>query len=130
MKPLLVFVPQSQKYESRMFQESIGLQRIYVNWKRKRRLYCSGRLMVFVRSEFIGCEKTNKEFKMETQTTSKLLRRPQVEAKVGLRRSSLYDLLKRGEFPQPIKIGERCIAWLESEIDTWIAQRVLASREK
>jgi prophage regulatory protein len=58
----------------------------------------------------------------------KLLRRPEVESKTGMRRSSLYDAIARGEFPPPVKIGKRASAWLEADIERWIADRIAASR--
>lgn len=57
-----------------------------------------------------------------------LLRLPQVKQRTGLSRSSIYLRIPRGEFPFPIKLGRRAVAWLESEIDEWIIDRVNASR--
>ncbi|MGR3804909.1 MAG: helix-turn-helix transcriptional regulator [Marinibacterium profundimaris] len=53
----------------------------------------------------------------------KLLRRPEVEARTGLSRSTLYDWMKRGEFPQPVKLGARLVAWRESDIAAWMDSR-------
>jgi prophage regulatory protein len=53
----------------------------------------------------------------------KLLRRPDVEARTGLSRSTLYDWMKRGEFPQPVKLGTRLVAWRESDIAAWLDGR-------
>lgn len=53
----------------------------------------------------------------------KLLRRPEVETRTGLSRSTLYDWMKRGEFPQPVKLGTRLVAWRESDIDEWLESR-------
>ena len=53
----------------------------------------------------------------------KLLRRPEVEARTGLSRSTLYDWMKRGEFPQPVKLGTRLVAWRESDIGGWLEGR-------
>lgn len=53
----------------------------------------------------------------------KLLRRPEVEARTGLSRSTIYDWMKRGEFPQPVKVGTRIVAWRESEITAWLEAR-------
>lgn len=56
------------------------------------------------------------------------LRLPQVKQRTALSRSSLYAKISRGEFPSPINLGGRAVAWLESEIDGWIRDRVDASR--
>lgn len=53
----------------------------------------------------------------------KLLRRPEVEALTGLSRSTLYDWMKRGAFPQPVKLGTRLVAWRESDIAAWLESR-------
>lgn len=51
------------------------------------------------------------------------LRRPAVEAATGLSRSTIYDMMDRGEFPRPVRIGRRAVAWPESVIADWLAQR-------
>jgi len=53
----------------------------------------------------------------------KLNRRPEVEARTGLARSTLYDWMKAGTFPKPIALGTRLVAWRESDIDAWLAAR-------
>jgi prophage regulatory protein len=60
----------------------------------------------------------------------RILRLPQVEAKVGLKKSRIEELEKLGEFPKRFKISERAAGWLESEIDTFIAGRVALSRRQ
>jgi prophage regulatory protein len=52
-----------------------------------------------------------------------------VKARTGLSRSTLYAYMRDGRFPQPVAISERCVAWVEGEIDAWIAGRITASRE-
>lgn len=51
-----------------------------------------------------------------------------VDKKASISRSLRHKLIKDGKFPQPISIGARRIAFLESEVDEWIAARVAASR--
>lgn len=58
----------------------------------------------------------------------RIIRLPQVRARTGLSRSSIYDRIGQGTFPSSISLGDRAVGWLESEIDTWIAQRVTESR--
>lgn len=59
--------------------------------------------------------------------TQKLLRRHDVEALTGLKRSSLYAKISEGDFPKPIKIGSRAVAWVESDVDSWIENKIKAS---
>jgi prophage regulatory protein len=57
-----------------------------------------------------------------------LLRLPQVVERVGLKRTAIYDLVKRGAFPQPLKLGRRCVAWPSDAVDAWIVAKVAAAR--
>ena len=57
----------------------------------------------------------------------RILRRPEVEERTGLKRSSLYSAIKNGEFPAPIKISERSVGWTESSINDWIESRVISN---
>jgi prophage regulatory protein len=56
------------------------------------------------------------------------LRRPAVEAATGLSRSSLYAMMDAGEFPRPIRIGKRAVAWPQSAVEAWLATRPTAGR--
>lgn len=53
-----------------------------------------------------------------------LCRLPAVAQQTGLQKSTLYSLIARGEFPRPIRISARCVAWRKSEVQRWIDQRV------
>ena len=55
--------------------------------------------------------------------TDSLLRRPAVEALTGLSRAWIYAAMSRGDFPRPVKIGRRAVAWPKSLIDEWIEAR-------
>ncbi len=56
------------------------------------------------------------------------LRRTAVEAATGLSRSSIYDMMDRGEFPRPVRMGRRAVAWPESVIQEWLADRPTADK--
>ena len=58
----------------------------------------------------------------------KHLRRPAVEAATGLSRSTIYEMMDRGEFPRPIRVGRRAVAWPESAVLAWLAARPTAQR--
>lgn len=57
-----------------------------------------------------------------------VLRLPAVIARCGLCGSSIYARIQSGEFPRPIRIGKRAVGWLESEVESWLAEKVKASR--
>lgn len=54
---------------------------------------------------------------------NKILRIRSVIEKVGLSRSTIYALCKSGKFPKQICITDRCVGWLEEEIDEFLNQR-------
>jgi prophage regulatory protein len=56
-----------------------------------------------------------------------ILRLKQVVSKTGLSKSTIYALLGEGKFPSRIQLSARSIGFLESEIDSWIAEK-LSSR--
>jgi prophage regulatory protein len=39
-------------------------------------------------------------------------------------RVTLGRRIKRGEFPAPIRLGSRNVAWLKSEIEAWEEERI------
>ncbi|SDJ10887.1 helix-turn-helix transcriptional regulator [Billgrantia gudaonensis] len=59
-----------------------------------------------------------------------LLKRPEVRKRTTLSDSALYRLMEKGEFPRPVQLGPRAVAWVEAEVDAWIAARIEASREE
>lgn len=62
------------------------------------------------------------------QTTGEvLLRLNDVTRRLGLGRSSVYELVRRGELCPPVKLGVRASAWPQSAIDAFIAEKVRAS---
>lgn len=50
----------------------------------------------------------------------RLLRLPEVMARVGLRRSAIYQRMSDGRFPKSRSLGPKCAVWVEAEIDAWI----------
>lgn len=60
--------------------------------------------------------------------SDKLLRIRQVEDKIGFSKSWVYQQIRANLFPPAIRVGNVQVAWLESEIDAWIQQRLRLSR--
>ena len=54
----------------------------------------------------------------------RLIRRPVVINMTGLKTSQIYDLIAEKRFPAPVPIGARAVAWVESEVETWIEARI------
>jgi prophage regulatory protein len=60
----------------------------------------------------------------------RILRSRDVRERTGLATSSVYDLIKRGNFPRPVRISARSVGWPENEIDDFIADRIAARDAK
>jgi prophage regulatory protein len=58
----------------------------------------------------------------------RFIRLKEVLAICGKSRSSVYDAIKKGEFPAPIKLHGRSSAWIKSEILQWADACIKASR--
>lgn len=48
----------------------------------------------------------------------------------GKSRSSVYESIKNGSFPAPIKVGGRSSAWVKSEVLQWAQHCIDSSRTK
>ena len=57
-----------------------------------------------------------------------ILRLPNVKARTGLSRSTIYQRVSAGTFPKPVNLGVRAVGWLEAEIDQWLTAQVERSR--
>ncbi|MYA33834.1 MAG: AlpA family transcriptional regulator [Gemmatimonadales bacterium] len=51
---------------------------------------------------------------------TRFLRLPEVIARTGRSRSTIYVRLEERRFPRPVSLGGRAVGWIESEIDEWI----------
>ena len=59
-----------------------------------------------------------------------ILRLPAVKTRTGLSRSSIYLRISQGKFPTPVSLGGRAVGWIDSEIDTWLSERIAQSRKE
>lgn len=57
-------------------------------------------------------------------TTVCMLRLDEVMKITGLSRSTLYALIKRGEFPQQVPLGPRMVRWKSTDVDSWVAAKI------
>jgi prophage regulatory protein len=65
-----------------------------------------------------------------SQTQVSLFRCQSVLEKTGLKRSSLYKLIKTGDFPKPIKITAKAVAWPSNEVEDWISERISGGEQR
>lgn len=71
-------------------------------------------------------------------TALTILRRRQLEERIGLKRSTIYSKLDCNSkyfdpsFPKPIHLGKigTSVGWVEQEVDEYIQSRITASRSR
>lgn len=61
-----------------------------------------------------------------SQGTDRLLPDAVVQERTSLDRTTRWRLAKKGQFPAPIQISPGRVAWSESSITAWIAEKVAA----
>lgn len=59
-----------------------------------------------------------------------LIRMTDAMRRTGYGKAWIYRLISQDKFPKPVKIGSRSIAFVESEVDEWINQRIAESRKE
>ena len=47
-------------------------------------------------------------------------RRSTLEVMLGISRSTIYRLMKDGDFPRPIRLGHRAVGWKSEDIKDWL----------
>ena len=57
-----------------------------------------------------------------------LIRPREAMRRCGIGRSTMWKLIKEGDYPKPVKITRRNIGFVEAEVDAWVRQRIAASR--
>ena len=64
------------------------------------------------------------------QQPRRFLRLPEVKHQVGIGRTAIYQKIKTGEFPAPVSLGARAVAWTSDSIENWIESRIKAAGAK
>lgn len=54
----------------------------------------------------------------------KLIRLKDVIDCTGLARSTIYKYIDDGMFPKAVSLGGRAVAWVESEVQDWILEKI------
>ena len=54
----------------------------------------------------------------------RLIKLKEVIEKTSLGRSTIYEFMTKGTFPKQISLGAKSVAWVESEVDDWIMERI------
>ena len=48
---------------------------------------------------------------------------PEVIATVRLGKTTIYDMIKRGEFPRQVKISRKTALWDKAKIEAWMKEK-------
>jgi len=63
-------------------------------------------------------------------SNDRIIRRREVERRIGISRSALYRRIAKGTFPKPVTLsGGRAVGWIEREVDAFLA-RCVAQRDR
>ena len=58
------------------------------------------------------------------------LRADELIAKVGLSRPTIWRLERSGEFPRRRLLGRKSVAWVEEEVEEWMASRAVVEGDQ
>ncbi len=57
----------------------------------------------------------------------RMLRLAQVATMTGLSKAKVYELQRLGDFPQRVQLTAGRVAWVEAEVQAWLAARIAAN---
>lgn len=66
----------------------------------------------------------------EVKEKEALLPLPKVLAVSGLKKTTIYEMMRTGEFPKSIPLRDcgRRVGWIESQVQAWVQQRIDKAR--
>ncbi len=53
-----------------------------------------------------------------------IIKLPDVMRATSLSRASIYAFIQKGQFPRQVRLGQKSVGWLSSEVEDWITKRV------
>lgn len=62
--------------------------------------------------------------------TPRLMKLGEVMHRTGLSKPTIYNYIRKGQFPKPVKLGPRGIGFIESEVVDWITDRITLRNHK
>ena len=76
-----------------------------------------------VQSHVETAKPTGEKSEFEDRPSEALVRLRDVKQFTGLSTSTIYKMMAEGEFPQPLRLGKKSVAWRWGEITDWAASR-------
>jgi prophage regulatory protein len=53
----------------------------------------------------------------------RIIRKPELLAKIGLSDATIWRLEKRNRFPQRVKLGGNSVGWFDTEVQEWLDEK-------
>jgi prophage regulatory protein len=53
----------------------------------------------------------------------RIIRKPELFAKIGLSDATIWRMERSGRFPQRIQLGGNSVGWFDTEIDEWLVRK-------
>lgn len=60
----------------------------------------------------------------DEKTYPTILRLCEVERRTGFKKSYIYELIQKNQFPLSIRIGAHTVGWNSIDVDNWIVKRL------
>jgi len=67
---------------------------------------------------------TRNSSEIQEMSTTTIWRLPEVLRQTGLSRSTIYEMISRGDFPQQVQLGRRAVGWIAEDVLDWIRAKV------
>ncbi len=61
-------------------------------------------------------------------STKRVWRLPEVIFQTGLSRSTIYEMINRGEFPRQFNLGARAVGWAADDVLAWLDEKILDAK--
>ena len=65
---------------------------------------------------------------MDSKYTA-MLRLPEVSHRTGISKSQIHRMVEDGDFPEPVRLSKRAVAFVAAEVESWLQARIAASRQ-
>ena len=61
-------------------------------------------------------------------SATRVWRLPEVMTQTGLSRSTIYEMIGKGEFPRQFNLGPRAVGWSSKDVLAWVDSKICEPR--
>ena len=61
-------------------------------------------------------------------SAARVWRLPEVMTQTGLSRSTIYEMIGKGEFPRQFNLGPRAVGWSSKDVLAWVDSKICEQR--